>query len=120
MIYVETLLDSLLVIVRATAFLTTVDQASHQLILRNSQLNHGSYLVTTLSEHLLQSLSLWSSTWETIKDNTLVVLTEAIIYASEDVDHQLVWNLLTIVDITLGSLTKLCTVLDFVTKNVTC
>ena len=40
MINIETLLDSLLVIIRTAAFLTAVNQASHQLILRNSQLNH--------------------------------------------------------------------------------
>ena len=63
-----------------------------QLILRNSELNHGSNLVATLREHLLQSLSLWCGTWETIEDDTCVILTEAVVYASEDVDHQLVWN----------------------------
>src|SRR5574344_382835 len=120
MIYIETLLDSLLVIIRATAFLTTVDQTSHQLILRNSQLNHGSNLMTTLSQHLLQSLSLWSGTWKTIKNHTLMLFTKAIIYACENVDHQLVWNQLTIVDITLSSLTKFCTVLDFITEYIPC
>ena len=120
MINIETLLDSLLVIIRTAAFLTAVNQASHQLILRNSQLNHRSDLMTTLRKHLLQSLSLWSGTWETIEDYTSVILTEAIVYTCEDVDHQLVWNQLTIVDITLSCLTKFCTVLDFVTKYVTC
>ena len=39
---------------------------------------YDSDLVTTLREHLLQSLSLWSGTWETIEDNTCVILTEAV------------------------------------------
>ena len=49
-----------------------------------------------------------------------MLFTKAIIYACEDVDHQLVWNQLTIVDITLSSLTKFCTVLDFITEYITC
>ena len=76
--------------------------------------------MTTLRKHLLQSLSLWSGTWETVEDYTSVILTEAIVYTCEDVNHQLVWNQLTIVDITLSCLTKFCTVLDFVTKYITC
>ena len=119
-IYIETLLDSLLVVVRTTTLLATINQASHQLILRNSQLNHSSHLVTTLSQHFLQSLSLWSSTWETIEDNTLVILTETIIYASEDINHQFIRNQLTIVDVPLSSLTEFCTVFDFITQYVTC
>ena len=35
MIYVETLLDSLGIVVRATTLLTALDKASHKLILRN-------------------------------------------------------------------------------------
>ena len=37
-----------------------------------------SNLMTTLRKHLLQSLSLWSGTWETVEDYTSVILTEAI------------------------------------------
>ena len=46
--------------------------------------------MTTLRKHLLQSLSLWSGTWETVEDYTSVILTEAIVYTCEDVNHQLV------------------------------
>ena len=52
MINIETLLDSLLVIIRTAAFITAVNQASHQLILRNSQLNNRSSLMSTLRKNL--------------------------------------------------------------------
>ena len=119
-INVETLLDSLGIVVRATTLLTALDKASHKFILRNVELNHGSYLVATLSKHLLKSLSLRDSTWETIKDYALVLLAKAVVYAGKNVNHEFVRNKLTIVNKTLGSLAKLCAILDFATKNVAC
>ena len=68
----------------------------------------------------VRALNCLKAAWETIEDDTCVILTEAVVYTCENVNHQLVWNQLTIVDITLSSLTKLSTVLDFVTKYVTC
>ena len=119
-INVETLLDSLGIVVRATTLLTALDKACHKLILRNVEFDHGSYLVTTLSKHLLKSLSLRDSTWETIKDYALVFLAKAVVYAGKNVNHEFVRDKLTIVNKTLGSLAKLCAILDFATKNVAC
>ena len=119
-INVEALLDSLSVVVRASALLTALDKTSHQLVLRNVEFNHGSYLVSALCEHLLQSLSLWDCAREAVEDNALMLFAEAVIHTCEDVYHQLVWDELSVVDKAFSSLAKFCFVLDFVAKNVAC
>ena len=119
-INVETLLDCLCVVVRATALLTALHETSHQLVLRHVKLNHGSHLVSALCEHFLQSLSLRDSAWEAVEDYALVLLAEAIIHTCEDVDHQLVGDELSVVNEALGSLAKFCSVLNLTTENVAC
>ena len=117
---IKALLDCFLVVIRTTALLTTEKQTLHQLILWNKEFNHSCHIVTTLSQHLLQSLCLWDCTWETIEDNTLMLLAKAIVYACKNIYHQLIRNELTIVNVSFCSLTKFCTILNFITKYVTC
>ena len=76
--------------------------------------------MTTLCEHVLQSLSLWNSTWETIKDYALVLLAKAVVNTCKDIYHELIRDKLTVVNISLGSLAEFCTILDFCAKHVAC
>ena len=115
----EALLDRLLVVVGTTTLLSTEQETLHQLILGHVELDHRSHLVTTLTEHLLQSLSLWDGTGETIEDHTLVLSTERVIDRCKDRHHQIVGDQLTIVDITLGGLTQFGTVLNLITEHIT-
>ena len=115
----ETLLDGLFVIIGTTALLATQDETLHQLIFRNIELQHGCHLVTALTEHLLQSLSLRNGAGETIEDNTGMILAKAVIDRGEDTDHQFVGNQLAVVDELLGCLTQLCTILNLCAQNIT-
>ena len=117
-IYTEALLDGLLVVVAASALLTAQYEALHQLVLGNVELYHGSYLVAALSQHLLQSLGLGNGAGEPVEDNALVLLAKAVIYAGQDVYHQFIGYQLPLVDIVLGRLAKLGTVLDFIAENI--
>ena len=117
-IYTEALLDGLLVVVAAPALLAAQYEALHQLVLGNVELYHGSYLVAALSQHLLQGLGLGNGAGEPVEDNALVLLAKAIIYAGQDVYHQLIGYQLSLVDIVLGRLAKLGTVLDFIAENI--
>ena len=84
------------------------------------QLNHRRNIVAALREHLLESLRLRDGAWESVEDDTLVLLAERIVYAGEDADHQFVGDELTFVDVLLGSLAKFRFVLDFITQYVAC
>ena len=117
-IHVEALLDSLLVVVAASRLLSAEQKSLHQLVLGYKQLDHCGYVVSALSEHLLQSLCLWDGTRETIEDNTFVFLAETVIYAGQYVYHQLIGDELSLVDIAFGGLAKLCSVLDFVAQYI--
>lgn len=119
MINYQTFLDSFFIIVSTTRFLSTFDQTSHQFIFRNFQIKHDRNFLTAYFQHFFQSFCLSDCTWETIENNTFAIL-EAIEYASQDIYHQSVWNQLTVVDISFGSFTQFCTILDFCTQNVTC
>ena len=48
-----------------------------------------------------------------------MLLAEAVIYACENVNHQLVGDELSVVDKSLGSLAEFCSVLDFSAEHVT-
>ena len=115
----EALLDGLFVIIGTTALLATQDETLHQFILRYIELQHGCHLVTALTEHLLQSLSLRNGAGETVEDNTGMILAKAVIDRGEDADHQFVGNQLAVVDELLGCLTQLCTILNLCAQNVT-
>ena len=73
MIYYEALLDSLLVVVGTTTFLSALDESSHQLLFGHVEFNHGCYLVATLIEHFLQCFSLWNGAGETVEDYSGVI-----------------------------------------------
>ena len=114
----EALLDGLLVVVSPATLLSTEEQTFHQLIFRHVEFNHGSHLVATLVEHLLQSLCLWDRTGETVEDDTLVIA-EAIIDTSEDAHHEVIGYQLSVVDIRGSGLTQLCPLLDLTAKHIT-
>ena len=116
---VEALLYRLLVVVRASALLAALHEAHHQLVLRNVELYHCGNFVSTLVEHLLQSLCLWDSARESVEYHSLMLLAERVVYAGENVYHQLVRNELTLVDVSLGSLAKFSFVFDLISEHVT-
>ena len=72
-IYHEALLDGLFVVIGTSTLLSAKYQTLHQLILRYVELNHRCHLVATFVEHLLEGLCLWNGTWESVKDDTLMV-----------------------------------------------
>lgn len=115
---IEPLLDCLFVIIRTAALLSTENQTVHQLVLGNEEFNHGSHVMTAISQHLLQCFSLRDSTWETVEDNPLMLLAEAVVNAGKNINHQLIRNELTIIYVSLGCFTQSRTVLDFVTEDI--
>lgn len=115
----EALLDGLLVVVGAAANLSAVYQTCYQLFLRYREFYHRCYLVSTLVEHLLQGFSLLDGTWETIEDDTLVVFSIAVIDRSQDVDHQVIGDELTVVDIFLGCFAQFRSFFYLVAEHIT-
>ena len=75
----EAFLDGLLVVVGTAALLAAEDEALHQLVLGHVEFNHRSHLVTTLVEHLLQSLCLRDGAGETVEDHALVLTAKRVI-----------------------------------------
>ena len=49
-----------------------------------------------------------------------MILAETIIYTCKNVNHQLIRNQLTIINVSLSSLSKLRTILNLITENITC
>ena len=74
--------------------------------------------MTTLSEHLLQCLGLRDRTGETVEDHAFVLFAEAVVDAGQNVDHQVVGDQLTVVDIFFCCLAQLSAVLDLVAQHV--
>src|SRR5574344_705464 len=105
MINIESFFNGFLVIIGTSAQLTTINQTSHQLVLRNSKFNHCSNLMITLGQHFLQSLSLRNCTRETIEDYTFMVFSKSIINTGKDIYHQIIRNQLTVIDESLSGLT---------------
>ena len=75
--------------------------------------------MTAVGQHLLQSFGLRDGTWETIEDDSLVILAETIVHTGQDVNHEFVGNQLSLINISLGSLAQFRTVLDFTAQHVT-
>ena len=119
-IHGETLLYRLLVVVRASLFLTAVEQSCHEYILWCVELNHGGNRVSALGEHLLQSLSLWDGAWESVKYHALMLLAKAVVNAGKYVYHQFVGDELSLVDECLSRLAQFSTVFDFAAEHVAC
>lgn len=56
---------------------------------------------------------------ETVEDDSFVILAETIVHTGQDVNHEFVGNQLSLVDIGLGSLAQLRTILNFTAQHVT-
>ena len=76
--------------------------------------------MSTLSKHLLQGLSLWYGTGESVEYHSCMLLAERVVYAGKNINHQLVRDQLTLVDKLLGSLTQFGIVLNLITEHVAC
>ena len=114
----QALADGLLIVVGTTALLATQQEALHQLVLGDIELNHRCHLVAAFREHLLQGLGLRDGAGEAIEDDALVLASEGIIDGSQDVNHQLIGDELALVDEALGCLTKFRAVLDLVAEHI--
>ena len=118
MIHHQALLDGLFVVVGTAAFLATLDESRHQLVLWHVEFNHGSHLVATLVQHLLQRLSLRDGAGETVEDDALVATAERVVDISQNGNHEFVRNQVTLVNIALGSLSQFRTLFDFIAQHV--
>ncbi len=118
MIHHEALLDGLLVVVGTSALLSAQDEALHQLVLGHVELQHGSHLVTTLTEHRLQGLSLRNGAGETVEDDAGMLLAKAIVDGGQDRDHQVVGYQLSVVNKLLGGLAQFRAFLNLGTQHV--
>ena len=120
MIYLEALLYRLLVVVGTSALLTALYEALHEFFLGYVQLYHCSNLVTTLLEHLLQSLCLRYGTWETVEYHSFVTSSVSVVHVSQYRNHQLVGNKIAAVNIAGSEFSQLCTFLYLATQHVSC
>ena len=118
MINIETLLDGLLVVIRAAALLTAIDESGHQFVFGDRKLYHGCHFVSALGKHLLQGLSLGSGTGKTIEYHAGMFFAKTVVDTGQNVNHQFVGNQLPVVNITFGRPAKFRSVLDFVAKHV--
>ena len=118
MVDIQTLLDGLLVVVGSATLLPTEHQTLHQLFLGDIKLNHGCHLVPTLRQHLLQCLGLGNRAGKAVEDDALVLLAETVVDAGKDVNHQLIGNELSLVDISLGRLAKFRPVLNLTAQHI--
>ena len=113
----ETLVDGLLIVVRTPLLHGTVQQASHQDILRDHELYHDAHVVSTLGEHRFQRLHLSYRAGKAIEDDALAAAA-LIVRSSQNVYHQRIGNQLSVVNVAFGNLAQLASGLDFATQHI--
>ena len=68
--------------------------------------------MSALGEHGLQSLGLRDGAGEAVEDHAVVIAAERVVDAGEHVDDELIGHQLSLVDVLLGGLAELCSVLN--------
>src|SRR5574344_2170188 len=90
MIYDQSFLDCLFIVISTSTFFTSQHQALHKFVLWNVKFYHCSHFVTAFTEHLFQSLRLRYCTWETIKNDTFMITSETIVDTGQNINHQVI------------------------------
>ena len=108
MIYVEALLDHLLIVVRTTAFLATVDQTGDELLFRHFETYDRVEFAAALLKQFLQSLGLRDCTRETVEDNAVFGF-GVFKLGVENIDHEFVGNQVALRNERVGHLAEMCT-----------
>ena len=119
LIYLQTFLDSLVVVICTTTCLTAVEEAFDHLIFLYEHIQQNGLHVATLQEQF-QCLSLCYGTWETVKDNAFAICWQVVQIALDEVNHLVIWNQVSAGDQFANLFAELAARFDFGTQCVTC
>ena len=120
MIDIEAILDGIDIIVGTSCLLTTRQHTMHKFILGDIEADNGVELRTTLSEQLLEGISLWDGAREAIEHDTLLGGSLILKHIVEDADHQIVGDQLPLRDKLIGGDAEFGTALNMVAEKFAC